>query len=233
MNLRFAGMHAPDAEHPLSDESSSRGLSCMTRRHMLLHGRDEQDMTPERLINYTFPHAVSLSALASDRATRESARVPTPLETSVVPSWHFASRTRQSSLHSSTSASPSQEVTRPVAVPPTRGQFRHAPRRWPAVSRSVSSLVSSPARRLEGRGLESEPEPMGEPLEDLREPLAVLMREAIIMQSAAINGNQHAIRAPELQHLPRESCPQPGRGVGPAGRGFRQAVGRLVDGRAC
>ena len=109
----------------------------------------------------------------------------------------------------------------------------HAPRRWPAVSRSVSSLVSSPARRLEGRGLESEPEPMGEPLEDLREPLAVLMREAIIMQSAAINGNQHAIRAPELQHLPRESCPQPGRGVGPAGRGFRQAVGRLVDGRAC
>ena len=108
----------------------------------------------------------------------------------------------------------------------------HAPRRWPADARSVSSLVSSPARRLEGRGLESEPEPMGEPLEDLWEPLAVLMREAIIMQSAAINGNQHAIRAPELQHLPRESCPQPGRGVGPAGRGFRQAVGRLVDGRA-
>jgi hypothetical protein len=46
---------------------------------------------------------------------------------------------------------------------------------------------------------------MGEPLEDLREPLAVLMREAIIMHSAAIDGNQHAIRAPELQHLPRES----------------------------
>ena len=52
-------------------------------------------------------------------ATRESARVPTPFETSVVTSWHFASRTRQSSLHSSTSASPSP------AGPPAHGQFRH------------------------------------------------------------------------------------------------------------
>jgi len=215
VNLR---MHA-DAEHPLRDESSSRGLSCMTRRHMLLHGRDEHqaNMTPECLIQLILFRTPSRSRLSPDRNSRECPRSDAVGDVSRP---FVALRFPDSSVVTTL-------VNKRFSFP-----GGHAPRRWPADARSVSSLVSSPARRLEGRGLESEPEPMGEPLEDLWEPLAVLMREAIIMQSAAINGNQHAIRAPELQHLPRESCPPPGRGVGPAGRGFRQAVGRLVDGRA-
>jgi hypothetical protein len=94
--------------------------------------------TPYRSAFFSFS-ARRLALGSRPIATRESARVPTPFETSVVTSWHFASGTRQWSLHSSTNASPSRRsrapslarrlevsfVTRPVAGPPSHGQFRH------------------------------------------------------------------------------------------------------------
>ena len=82
----------------------------------------------------------SRSRLSPDRNSRECPRSEAVRDVS----RHFValrfsdSSVVESSLNSSISASPSSEVTRHIAGPPSRGQFR----RWPAVSRGGASRAS-------------------------------------------------------------------------------------------
>ena len=104
------------------------------------YNRDTRSPRHRTELYSAFPHAVSLSALARSQLER-------------VPAFRGRSR-RQSSLRgtsllglvsrgvvtkpSSISASPSSEVTRHIAGPPSRGQFR----RWTAISRGGASRAS-------------------------------------------------------------------------------------------